>query len=191
MSGGDRPALGAIELALIARGVIVTDAALKKAPVSVLASRPVSGGRYLVLLRGGVAEIEESMEAGRERADDGLLDWLLLPMAEPQIWPLVPEPARAAGWEADPSAESVAIVETATMCAAVAAADAAAKAAEVTLRDMQLGAGIGGKAFFSMTGTLSDLEASADAARASAGERLLALEVIASPVDEVRGRLIR
>jgi microcompartment protein CcmL/EutN len=189
-AGDDKPALGVLELSLIARGMIVTDAALKKSPVSIVASRPVSGGFYLVILRGDVAEIEEAMDAARERAGDGLRDWLLLPYADPQLWPLMPEPVRASGWEQEPDAEAVAVVETQTMCATLGAADAAAKTAEVVLRDMQLAANIGGKAFFSMTGILHDVEAAADAARAHAGARLLSLEIIASPVDELRGRLI-
>ncbi len=190
MRAGEMPALGVLELSLIARGVVVTDAALKKAPVSVLASRPVSGGYFLIVFRGDVAELEESMAAARERAGEGLRDWLLLPYAEPQLWPLVPEPARAAGWQDDDGAESVAVVETATVSAALGAADAAAKTADIVLRDMQLASGIAGKAFFSMTGILSDVEAAAEAARAHAGERLLSLEIVASPVDEVRGQLI-
>jgi microcompartment protein CcmL/EutN len=190
VSEEEKPALGVLELSLIARGVIVTDAAVKKAPVSIIASRPVSGGFYLVILRGDVAEIEEAMEAARERAEDGLRDWLLLPYAEPQVWPLLPDPVQAQGWGDDEADASLAVVETQTICATLGAADAAAKAAEVTLRDMQLATGIGGKAFFSMTGLLHDVEAAADAARAHAGERLLSLEILASPADELRGRLI-
>ena len=191
MSFGGQPALGVLELSLIARGMIVTDAALKKSPVSIVASRPVSGGYFLVIFRGGVAEIDEAMGAARERAGDGLRDWLLLPYAEPSLWPLLPEPVRAQGWASEADAESVAVVETTTICAAIGAADAAAKAAAVVLRDMQLAVGIAGKAFFSMTGILHDVEAAAEVARAHAGDRLLALEIIASPVDELRGQLIR
>ena len=191
MSASVQPALGVLELSLIARGVVVADAALKKSPVSLLASRPVSGGHYLVILRGDVAEIEEAMDAARERAAEGLVDWLLLPFAEPQLWPLIPDPVRGEGWEEDDDAESVGIVETQTMCATLGAADAAAKAAEVVLRDMQLAVGIGGKAFFSMTGALHDVEAAAEAAREHAGGRLLSLEIVARPADELRGRLIR
>ena len=191
MSASVQPALGVLELSLIARGVVVADAALKKSPVSLLASRPVSGGHYLVILRGDVAEIEEAMDAARERAADGLVDWLLLPYADHQLWPLIPDPVRGEGWEEDDDAESVGIVETQTMCATLGAADAAAKAAEVVLRDMQLAVGIGGKAFFSMTGALHDVEAAAEAAREHAGGRLLSLEIVARPADELRGRLLR
>jgi microcompartment protein CcmL/EutN len=76
-------------------------------------------------------------------------------------------------------------------CAAVAAADAAGKAAPIALRDMRLATGISGKAFFTMTGALHDVEASVDAARAAARpERLIQLELIPHPAPELVGRLI-
>lgn len=185
------PALGMLELSLVARGVVVADAVLKKAEVAMLASRPVSGGKHIVLFRGEVAEVEESMDAGREAASGALVDELLLPMADEQIWPLVPEPVHTESWEGpEESKEAVAIVETATACSAIGAADAAAKAAEVRLRDMRLAVGLSGKAFFSFSGPLHDVEASADASRTAAQSRLLAIEVIASPAGELRGRLL-
>lgn len=188
--GPDRCALGVLELASIARGVVVADAAVKRAPSLLLMSRPVSSGKHLVMMRGQVAEVEESMAAARAVASAALIDSLELPYAHEQLWPLLREPVEAAGWHDDPAAESVAIIETATVCAAVGAADAAAKTAPVILRDMRLAVGISGKAFFSFTGELADVEAAAEAAQAHAGTRLIAVEIIARPADEIRGRLV-
>ena len=185
-------ALGILELEHIARGILVSDAVVKKAPVTILLSAPVSGGKHLVFLRGGVAEIEESMAAGVEAAGDALTDSLLLPYAHEQLWPLLDgsQPKTGHGWAEDGEAESVAIVDVRTVCGAIVAADAAAKCAPIELRDMQLAVGISGKAFFSMTGRLYDIEAAADAARAIAGDRVLDLQIIAQPADEIRGQLI-
>jgi hypothetical protein len=55
---------------------------------------------------------------------------------------------------------------------------------------MQLAIGIAGKAFFTMTGRLFDVEAAADAAREVAGDRVLDLQLITQPADEIRGKLI-
>lgn len=186
----DRCALGILELGSIARGVIVADAVVKRAPALLLMSRPVSGGKHLIMMRGQVAEVEESMEAGRLAAATALLDSLELPYAHEQLWPLLDQPMAARGWQGDPAAESVAIVETTTVCAAVGAADTAVKTAPVVLRDMRLAAGIGGKAFFTFTGALADVEAAAEAARDHAGARVVAVEIVPQPADEIRGRLI-
>ena len=50
------------------------------------------------------------------------------------------------------------------MAATVRAADAAVKAAKVRVSEMQLGRGIGGKAFFTVTGLLAEVEAAVEAA---------------------------
>ncbi|MBT8495540.1 MAG: BMC domain-containing protein [Deltaproteobacteria bacterium] len=186
----DGVALGIIELEHIARGLLVSDAVLKKAPITILRSTPVSGGKYLVFLRGGVAEIEESMAAGRDVGGSAIVDSLLLPFAADQLWEHMPTTTRGSNWAGDVESESVAIVETRSVCAAVHGADAAVKCAPVTLRDMQLAVGISGKAFFTMTGRLFDVEAAAEAAREVAGDRVLDLQLIAQPADEIRGRLI-
>lgn len=186
----DLCALGILELGSIARGVVVADAAVKQAPSLLLMSRPVSGGKHLIMMRGQVAEVEESMKVAREVAASALLDWLELPYLHEQIWPFLDEPVVGRGWQDDLAAESVAIVETETVCAAVGAADVASKTVPVVLRDMRLAAGIAGKAFFTFTGELADVEAGAEAASGYAGDRVIGVEIIAAPASEIRGRLI-
>ena len=70
------------------------------------------------------------------------------------------------------------------------AADAALKATDVVLRDVRLAVGIGGNAFFTLSGPLDAIEGAVDGAVGAIEGRLLNLEVIAQPADELRGRLI-
>src|SRR5690348_7943018 len=116
------PALGVLEIATIARGVVAADAGLKRAPAVLLHSRAVSGGKHLVFFEGGVAEVEEAMGAGRRVAGDLLLDRVELAAADDQVWPMLGAPVAPPDWAADPAAEAVAIIETSTVCAAIAAA---------------------------------------------------------------------
>jgi microcompartment protein CcmL/EutN len=99
--------------------------------------------------------------------------------------------AYAVDWSADPSAEAVAIIETSTVCAAISAADAACKVAEVLVRDTRFAVDLAGKAYFTLTGSLDSIQAAAAAASAAAGQRIVGLEVIAQPAPELRGRLFR
>ncbi|MCP4446031.1 MAG: BMC domain-containing protein [Myxococcales bacterium] len=184
------PALGILELEHVARGVRVADAICKRTEVEILACRPISGGKHLIYLRGGVAEMEEAMDVGREIAGDSLIDSLFLPMADLQLWPAIPDSVKAIGWTSDVIL-SAGIVETSTICALLGAMDAACKVAEVTVRDVRLGVGIMGKAFFTMTGNLDDVQAAAEAARDEADQRMLALEVIPAPANEIVGMLIQ
>jgi microcompartment protein CcmL/EutN len=77
------------------------------------------------------------------------------------------------------------------VCAAIAAADAACKVADVTVRDVRFAVDLAGKAYFTLTGSLSAIEAAAIAATIAAADRLVGLEVIAQPSPDLRGRLFR
>jgi microcompartment protein CcmL/EutN len=185
------PALGVLELSSIARGIVAADAALKRSPTLLFRSGSISGGKHLLMFEGGVAEIEEAMIAGKAAARDLLLDHVELAMADPQVWPLVGGILQPPDWSGDAGAEAVAIIETRTVCAAIAAADAACKAADVLVRDVRFAVDLAGKAYFTLTGDLDAIEASAAAARAAAERQLVELEVIAQPSPDLRGRLFR
>jgi microcompartment protein CcmL/EutN len=189
MSASRGPALGLLELSLVARGVVAADAMLKRAEVELVSSRPLSGGKHLVVVAGEVEEIGEAMTAGRASAASALVDQLELAFLYPPIWSLLGDPVHPAAWSDGP-AGAAAIVETTTVCAAIQAADAAGKTAPIALRDMRLATGFAGKAFFTMTGDLSDVEAAAAAARDAAASRLLAVEIIPAPAAELLGRLV-
>ena len=64
---------------------------------------------------------------------------------------------------------SVGVIEVFSLCAAVLAADAAAKAADVRLMEVRLGRGLGGKSFIALTGEIASVQAAIDAARAVEG----------------------
>jgi len=185
------PALGVLEVSTIARGVVTADAGLQRAPAVLLHSRAVSGGKHLVFFEGGVAEVEEAMGAGRFVAGDRLLDRVELSAADPQVWTMLGAPLTPPDWSGDPTAEAVAIIETKTVCAAIAAADAACKVADVRVRDTRFAVDLAGKAYFTLTGTLDAIEAAAVAATLAASDRIVGLEVIAQPAPDLRGKLFR
>ena len=185
------PALGVLEIGTIARGIVVADVALKRAPAVLLSSRAISGGKHLVMLEGGVAEVFESMAAGKLAAGDLLLDRVELAAADDQVWPMLGAPISPPDWTNDPDAEAVLIIETSTVCAAIAAADAACKVAHVTVRDVRFAVDLAGKAYFTLTGSLDAIEAAALAARDAADSKLVGAELIAQPSPDLRGRLFR
>jgi bacterial microcompartment shell protein len=189
--GARGPALGVVESSSVARGVVVADAALKRSPALLVHSRATSGGKHLTILEGGVAEIVEAMAAARDAGADRMIDSVLLAAADAQVWPMLGAPVAGDGWEHDGGAEALAIVETRTVCAAIAAADAAVKMADVVVRDVRFAVDLAGKAYFTLTGTLDSIQAAAAAAGDAAGERVVAIEVIAQPAPELRGRVFR
>ena len=179
------PAIGFLEIESIARGMVVADALVKRAAVTLSLAEPATPGKYLLLFSGGVADVEESFKEGIDVAGPTLLDKLLLPQAAAGLV------RSLTGTFRDDWGESVGIVETHTVASALLSADAALKAAEVWLKRLHLARGIGGKGYFTLTGELHMVEASLEgAARAIEPSLLLAAELIRRPHVELRGPVL-
>ncbi len=179
------PALALLELESIARGILVGDAVVKRAPVEIALAEPVSPGKYLLLFSGGVGETEEAFNAGIEAAGTTLLDKLFLPQPAPRLLGGLRE-------EFDQTwGDSFGMVETHSVASALLAADAALKRAEVWLRRLHLARGIGGKGYFVLAGPLDMIQAALEAAGASIEPRLLlTTELIQRPHPDVKGRVL-
>ena len=185
-------ALALLEIASLARGVVCADAAVKRAPVELLLCEAVSPGKYLLLFGGGVAEVAEALEAAELTAGEHKLDKLWLPQAHPQLMPALRAGAHGLADKSLAHAGNAAgIVELITVAAALRAADAACKAANIELQLLHLARGIGGKAWFVLRGDLPDVEAAVTAAQQEAGSGLVAgAEIIARPHGDLRGRAL-
>jgi microcompartment protein CcmL/EutN len=179
-------ALGMIELSSIARGITCADAIVKKAPVRILQNHPISPGKFLIVFVGGVAEVEESLQAGLSIAQTSVVDRLFLAQAHEQLAPLI----AGAGPIGGPT-DAAAILETTSAISAVLAADAAAKAAAIMLLDLRLGQGLGGKGFFTMTGDLESIEAAVAAGQSAIDPRfIVGVEIIPRPHEDLHSRLM-
>lgn len=179
------PALGFVELNSISRGLYLTDLVLKKAPVRVIASQPVSSGKHVILYIGEVASVEESHRAALEHGDGVILKEVFIPGVHENLAPFL-DSLWASDSTRKPVAESVGIVESSTLSGAILAADRALKAAQVSLCRMRLGQGIGGKAFFVVTGRQEEVEAALEAAKACLVElnSLCRVDIVARPQEE-------
>jgi len=186
MQRPELPAVALIEFRSIARALRSGDAMVKRSPVQVALSGPVSPGKYLVLVSGSEAEVEESLKAGLEDGGDEVVDSLLLPGVH-----LAAVHAIHGLRQAREPSDSIGVIETGTVSAAIVACDAACKEASVRVLEMRLGKGIGGKGVFVLAGQLWDVQAAAAAAAKSIEARraLIGLEVIARPDPEFEGGL--
>ena len=88
-----------------------------------------------------------------------------------------------------PADDALGVVETTSVASAIRAADAGRKGAEVTLVQLRLADGLGGKGLAFFSGLVHDVEAAVDIAVVSAGERLLRQVVIAQLHDEMRANV--
>jgi microcompartment protein CcmL/EutN len=182
------PALAVVEVASLARGVQVSDALCKKAPVELLQADPVTPGKLLIVFTGEVAEVEESLEAAREVAGVHELDVLVLPHAHPAL-----VPALGRGVQRGSLDGALGVLELNTAAATLLAADRALKETDVALVALHLARGIGGKGYVAFAGTQDAVEASLDAGEGAVDMAHRAgRELIARPhegLDWVLGRL--
>ncbi len=158
------PALGLLELESIAAGIEAGDAMVKRAPVEVLRAGTVHPGKYLVLVGGSVADVEEALAAGRGVGGLSIRDVTFLP----SIHPAVVEGVRGARLPAQD--EALGVIETATVPAIIRAADAGLKGAQVRLLELHLADDLGGKGYLLFGGEVTDVEAAVEIGVAAVGE---------------------
>ncbi len=147
------PSLALIEFDSIAAGIEAGDAMAKKAPVARIVAGTVQRGKYLVLVAGEVADVEESLAAGLALGASAVLDHVYLPGVHPHVVDAIaahrrPQPIAALG-----------VIETRTVAGAIAAADAGVKGAQVNLLEVRLADGLGGRGLVLFDGLVADVEA--------------------------------
>ena len=64
-----QPALALLEFESIAAGITAGDAMVKRAPLDLIKAGTVQPGKYLVLIGGQVADVEEAIDAARSALD--------------------------------------------------------------------------------------------------------------------------
>jgi len=157
--------IGLIEFNSIARGVECADAMLKAGDVSLVFAKPVCPGKYVALVSGDVGAVKSAVAAGLELAGANLVNHLVIPNVHKDLIPAINAVAEVG------AVGALGVVEYFDIAAAIVGADAAAKAGQVQLIEVRLGMGIGGKSFFSLCGSVSDVRAAVDSGLADALER--------------------
>lgn len=188
-----QPALGMVELKSISCGLVLTDLLVKKAPIRMVASEPVSSGKHVLIFFGDVASVVESHRLALEQSKDELVRETLIPAIHEELVPHLESlwkcssaqkesDVRVGDWKE----QSLGIVESATMVGAVSAADRALKMARVSLVRLRLGQGIGGKAYFVLRGSQEEVEAALQSAEILLQETqsLIRKDLIARPILE-------
>jgi len=178
------PAIGLLEFGSVASGIVAADAMVKRAPIEQLIAGSVQPGRYLVLVAGDVASVDEACEAGREAAPAALVDEIVLHDVHVGVV------SALRGERVSGSVEALGILETASVAPLLAAADAGLKGAEVELLEINIADGLGGKAYLLFGGAVSDVEAAVSLGRDRVDPAsLVGAEVIAQLHGEMSANL--
>jgi microcompartment protein CcmL/EutN len=151
------PAIAVLEFKDIAVGMVATDAMLKKSPIAFLKCGTISRGRYLTLMGGTTASVEEAVNEGLFWGGANVLDHVMLADVHPQVYDAILGRRHPIG------PGSLAIIETATVSSNVRAAELALKGTPVALIEIRLAdTGLSGKGLSIYQGELHDIEAAVD-----------------------------
>lgn len=178
--------IGLIELTSIASGFQTADAMLKAAGVSLLLSRSICSGKYMVMVRGDVAAVQAAVSAGTGASRFSVIDSFVIPNLHEAVFPAI------AGASKVEELEALGIVESFSVASLIEGADAAVKAANVQLIEIRLAMALGGKAFVTLTGNVAAVESAVAAAAQIVGSKgmLVNKVVIPSPCPELLNEMI-
>jgi microcompartment protein CcmL/EutN len=182
-------AVGIIELTSVGIGFVVQDAMIKAADVRLLLARTICSGKYIIVITGKVAEATTAVERGIAAASEGLIDHCVIPKIHPIVFKALGQGVELTLDETGGAAipKAVGVVETYSGASVLEAADAAAKAGQVTLLRIHLAMALGGKGYMLMAGSVLDVrtavEAAAEVVRAKG--LLVSAVTIAGPSREL------
>lgn len=168
----NQKAIGLIELSSVAAGYQVADAMLKAANVQLLLSRSICSGKYMVLIGGEIAAVQSAVDTGAETANGCLIDQFVIANVHPDVI------AAMGRSTVPPMGGALGILEAFSVASLIEGADAAAKAANVTLLEVRLAMALGGKAFVTMTGDIGSVQSAVQAGRAAISERGLLVNAV-------------
>jgi microcompartment protein CcmL/EutN len=169
--------VGVIELSSIGIGYLVEDEMLKAASVNLLIARTICSGKYLIVIGGSVSDVEAAIQAGLNIAGEAIIDHLVVANVHESVFPAL---GQSVVLDAE-QAGALGVVETFSGTSILAAADAAAKAARITLFRIHIAMAMGGKGLCLMTGAVADVRAGVQAAADEARRRGLLVSEIVIP----------
>ena len=173
--------IGLIEVKNISRGIKITDEMLKSAGVTLIQSGAVCPGKFVTIIGGDLSSIQAAVERAELIAEDALIDRFVIGNLGEKVFEAM------CGTAIVKEKKALGIIETFTAASAIEAADAAVKAAVVSLIEVRVARGMGGKCFVSMTGNVADVKAAVEAGARIAAKTgvLINTEVIANPHPEL------
>jgi len=182
----NKNSIGLIEMSSIAAGFEVCDAMLKAADVELVLARTICSGKYMVLIRGGVAAVEAAVDQGRQTGHFSVIDTFVIPNVHESIFPAM------SGLTKVDALDALGIVESFSVASLIEGADAMAKAANVRLVEVRLAMALGGKAFASVTGSVSAVRSAVEAGAQAIGRKGLLVNkvVIPQPRPELLNEMI-
>ncbi len=176
-------AVGVIELASLHKGFEVLDNILTSTSVEKLLARTICSGKYVIIVRGEVADVETAVSIAEETGSFAVVSALVIPSVEEKIFPAI---AGTTTLDSG-SVGAIAVIETFSVAAAIKAADFAAKEADITILRIHVAMAIGGKGLIVLTGDIEAIRSAVPPAVEFIGQEgmLAGYSIITDPHEDV------
>lgn len=157
----NKNSIGIIELASIFKGFEVQDAVLKAAQVEKLLARTICSGKYMMIVRGEVADVEVCLSVANEIGGFAIVNTILIPRIDPRIFPAI---AGTTTLQIEKPVDGLLVIETFSIASAIKAADYAVKEADLEINRIHVAMAIGGKGYVVITGNMDALKSAVNPA---------------------------
>jgi len=178
-----------VEYATVSRGIAAADGMVKAAAVSLHKIRAVCPGRLIAVFSGALAAVKAAVDFARADFPGELEDCFVIGRPHGGLF----EALTADKVTPFDGPAALGMLETTTVASCVLAADYGLKAAGVRLLHIHYGAGMCGRCYFLISGSVADVEEALASAKAnlSPGGALVDWTVIPSPDEAVWRALTR
>ena len=174
-------AIGIIECKTISKGYQLSDAILDLVSVEIIMAQPICPGKFVLILAGGVAEIENAVSFAKQEFGPFVIDSTVLGRIEEEVY------LSLIGATEPQQRDAIGMVETFSIAAVIQAADTAVKTSGVEIVELRIARGMGGKCYVLFTGSVSNVEDAVKNSSVQAAEEgmLVDTAVIASPHEDL------
>ena len=166
-----------VEYQTVSAGITAADLMIKTANIEVLQATVICPGKYITIISGELSAISAAIDAAKHQLGEKLTDSFVLGNPHEDIFPAL------YGGASVENAKALGILETFSTPAIIVAADTAAKTSDVSLIELRIARGMGGKSFMLLTGDVAAVTAAIESARVRVGDEGLLLDssVIPNP----------
>ena len=140
-----RKAVGFVEIKSIPVGIQTADEMVKAGNVELLLSTPICPGKYVIIVGGHVGPVKAAMSKAELVSGIYLIDTHILDNIREEVLPAI------------------------SALTAIIAADTAVKASKVSIVDLRIARGLGGKGYLVITGEVSSVRSAVNACLAKLG----------------------
>lgn len=158
-----RKAVGFVEIKSIPVGIQTADEMVKAGNVELLLASPMCPGKYIIIIGGQVGPVKAAMSKAELVSGIYLIDTHVIDNVREEVLPAI------AGIGTPNEIQAVGAIETISALTAVIAADVAVKASNVSIVDLRVARGLGGKGYLVITGEVSSVKSAVNACLAKLG----------------------